>query len=207
MRGALALDLRPSLGFALRCLLIALLVLAVVASNVKDLTDGTFETDTQASTSGAATGDWFVKFYAPWCKHCKELEPTWEKLATALKGTTRVAKVDVDSSVEIAARFDLKSFPTLLLFRQGKMFQYEGPRTLESLKGFALGGYERTIPKIVPPQRSLVARVMTFTFKYGPTVGALLFIVGAAVGLVKFFSGVGAKPVKKDKKDKGKKNK
>ncbi len=38
--------------------------------------------------------DVFVKFYAPWCGHCKKLAPTWEKLATLLKGEVIVAEMD-----------------------------------------------------------------------------------------------------------------
>lgn len=57
------------------------------------LDDSNFEHLTQAAT-GATTGDWFIKFYAPWCGHCKRLVPAWNELATEVKGRVNVAKVD-----------------------------------------------------------------------------------------------------------------
>lgn len=50
------------------------------------LTEANFEHLTQAA-SGATTGDWFVKFYAPWCGHCQRLAPAWDELA---EGASRV---------------------------------------------------------------------------------------------------------------------
>ena len=41
-------------------------------------------------------GDWFVTFYADWCGHCKKMAPTYEKIATELKGKVNVAKANLD---------------------------------------------------------------------------------------------------------------
>merc|ERR1719491_36299 len=97
---------------------------------------------TDESFAVVQTGNWFVKFYAPWCGHCKKLAPTWDDLATELKGEVNVAKVDVtaeNAETTFAGRFGIKSFPTLLLFKDGKMVKYEGARELAPLAAWARG--------------------------------------------------------------------
>ena len=46
---------------------------------------------------------WMVEFYAPWCGHCKNLKPHWEKVAKALKGVVKVAAVDCDEHKSVAS--------------------------------------------------------------------------------------------------------
>lgn len=53
------------------------------------LTDSNF--DKLVINSGES---WIVEFYAPWCGHCKNLEPEWNKLPSLLKGDVKVGKVD-----------------------------------------------------------------------------------------------------------------
>merc|ERR1719266_2884232 len=123
-----------------RCLVVlailATIVLSEDNSDVVELTSDNFEHLTQLS-SGATTGDWFVKFYAPWCGHCKRMAPTWEEVATELKGEVNVAKVDVTQSRGLGKQFGVKGFPTLLLFRKGKMMKYTGARTKEAMSEWA----------------------------------------------------------------------
>ena len=105
----------------LRTLVVAAFVSVVVFaegdSDVVTLTLDNFEHLTQLNT-GATTGDWFIKFYAPWCGHCKRLAPTWEEVATELKGQVNVAKVDVTENRALGKQFGVKGFPTLLFFRK-----------------------------------------------------------------------------------------
>ena len=96
-------------------IVLALLVAAAQASDVVILTTANFEKETQAST-GSTTGDWLVEFYAPWCGHCKKLSPTWESLATNLKGKVNVGKVDVPENRDLGSRFGIKGFPTIKFF-------------------------------------------------------------------------------------------
>ena len=55
-----------------------------------------------------------VEFYAPWCGHCKVLEPIWEELGLELLDTNiTVAAVDATNNVDLATRFEIKSFPSI----------------------------------------------------------------------------------------------
>jgi protein disulfide-isomerase-like protein len=107
-------------------------------SYVRHLTDATFEHDTQAATGGT-TGDWFVEFHAPWCGHCKTLAPVWSELSAWARDERipiSLAAVDATVHTRTARRFDVRSFPALRLISRGKVYDYNGPRSLESLQSF-----------------------------------------------------------------------
>jgi len=61
-----------------------------------------------------------VDFWAEWCGPCKVVGPTIDELAIDYKGKVKVAKLDVDSNPEAAARFKVRSIPTLIVFKDGK---------------------------------------------------------------------------------------
>ena len=119
---------------------LALSLTAVNATDVITLDSSNFEATTQAA-SGATTGDWLIKFYAPWCGHCKKMQPEFEETARALKHEVNVAEVDVTQNRQLGSRFDIKGFPTLLFLRQGKVIKYQGARTATAMTEFAKGGY------------------------------------------------------------------
>ncbi|XP_073337370.1 protein disulfide isomerase family A, member 8 isoform X2 [Pagrus major] len=75
-----------------------------------------------------------VKFYAPWCGHCKKLAPEFEKAATRLKGTVQLAKVDCTAHSETCSRFGVSGYPTLKIFRNGRdSAPYDGPRSADGI--------------------------------------------------------------------------
>eukprot|EP01054_Gregarina_sp_Poly1_P005037 Gregarina_sp_Poly_1__5036@NODE_266_length_10382_cov_507_901212_g232_i0_p2_GENE_NODE_266_length_10382_cov_507_901212_g232_i0NODE_266_length_10382_cov_507_901212_g232_i0_p2_ORF_typecomplete_len480_score90_01Thioredoxin/PF00085_20/2_1e32Thioredoxin/PF00085_20/3_7e03Thioredoxin/PF00085_20/0_78Thioredoxin/PF00085_20/1_7e25Thioredoxin_6/PF13848_6/27Thioredoxin_6/PF13848_6/1_1e10Thioredoxin_6/PF13848_6/6_6e19Thioredoxin_6/PF13848_6/0_084Calsequestrin/PF01216_17/2_8e17Calsequestrin/PF01216_17/5_1Thiored len=75
-----------------------------------------------------------VKFYAPWCGHCKKLAPEYEGAAEVLKTDgILLGKVDATEEKELAERFDIRGFPTLYFFRNGQHEDYDGGRTKDSI--------------------------------------------------------------------------
>ncbi|KAI6225963.1 Protein disulfide-isomerase TMX3 [Aphelenchoides besseyi] len=86
-------------------------------------------------------GFWLVKFYAPWCAHCKRLLPTWEHVGHALADTdtgVKVAKIDCTRFASVSSKLRINAYPTIIFFRNGVQIPYEGERKKESLVEFAI---------------------------------------------------------------------
>lgn len=62
-----------------------------------------------------------VDFHADWCGPCRAQSPIVERLAEEYAGRARIGKVDVDDEQELAARFGVRSIPTLIVFDEGKV--------------------------------------------------------------------------------------
>jgi len=70
-----------------------------------------------------------VKFFAPWCGHCKHLAPEFIKAAEILdKEGIILAEVDCTEETELADRFEVHGYPTLYIFHKGEKTEYKGPR-------------------------------------------------------------------------------
>lgn len=87
-------------------------------------------------------GYWLVKFYAPWCGHCRRLAPTYEKVAehfhrSSSSPSVSVGRIDATAHPGLAAPFDIRGYPTILLLRGGdKIESYTGARTFNAIKEF-----------------------------------------------------------------------
>jgi len=78
-----------------------------------------------------------VWFYAPWCKHCKQLEPEMEGAAAELEGWgVTVAKVDGTREKELADQYNVAGWPTIKMFRRGRVYEYNGPREKQNIIDF-----------------------------------------------------------------------
>ena len=61
-----------------------------------------------------------VDFWAEWCMPCKMVEPIVDQIAQEYAGKLKIGKVDVDSNPQISMKYGIRSFPTLLIFKNGQ---------------------------------------------------------------------------------------
>src|ERR1700759_788095 len=88
----------------------------MASENIRELTDDNFESEVLKSDVPT-----LVDFWAVWCGPCKQIAPTVDALADAYKGRVKVAKMGVDPHQIVPQQFGVKSIPTLLIFKGGKV--------------------------------------------------------------------------------------
>ena len=138
------------------------------------------------------------------------MAPTWDQLSEQLaeqhadKGIV-IAKVDMTTNPGIQDRFDIQGYPTLKFIATGKMYTYEGPRTLTDMMEFVLGGYKNASSiESVPPDNSKWKKMMgawrvklqTYDFArvtlqdfehilhFRKNAALVLFLLGSSFGIV-----------------------
>jgi len=124
--------------------------------------------------SHVSKGDHIVMMFAPWCGHCQRLKPTWDKIAKrpGIEGV-KVAKVDCTASEAICKQYDVKGYPTILYFRNGKKLDtFSGDKSETGLKEYitsmkktgkppAAPSMEDMMPPPPPPKKPTKAKKKT----------------------------------------------
>lgn len=104
-------------------------------SDVIDLKSSEFD-------NNVPNGDevWIVKFYVPWCEHCRNFVSEYEKAAKALKGVVKVGAVNADEYPELSNKYHVSGFPTVKIFggNKNKPEDYKGGRIAQELVDAAL---------------------------------------------------------------------
>jgi len=100
------------------------------ASKVEVLTGDNFDEKTKE-------GFWLIKFFAPWCGHCKRLAPTWIELAEKAEGKFHVAEVDCTVEKDLAKHYGIRGYPTIkFIANGGKLEDVKVPRTVEAYMNY-----------------------------------------------------------------------
>lgn len=94
---------------------------------------------------------WLVEFFAPWCGHCKRLEPEWTKAASELKGKVKLGTLDATVHDTKAQEYGVTGYPTIKFFGAGKKSRsdatdYDGGRTASEIVTWALEKHTDSVP-------------------------------------------------------------
>ncbi len=103
-----------------------------MSESILEINDGNFQSEILESDKPA-----LVDFWAPWCGPCRMVGPVVEELAGEFADQLKVGKLNVDDSPKTAAEYGIRSIPTLLIFKDGKVAdQTVGAAKKEQLKAF-----------------------------------------------------------------------
>ena len=88
----------------------------MASNDVVILQDSTFDQEVLKNDTPV-----LVDFWATWCGPCKAIAPTVDELATQYKGKLKVGKLDVDTHQQVPQQYGIRSIPTLLVFKGGRV--------------------------------------------------------------------------------------
>ena len=116
-----------------------ILKISVCFHNSTTLTDDDFINGYVMDEYNNVNGRWFIKFYAPWCGHCKHLAPVWEELADLAhtnKADFKIGSVDCTQNRLACDRVEVSGYPSLYVLEEQSAYQFKNRREMESLAAF-----------------------------------------------------------------------
>lgn len=90
----------------------------MAGADVMNIGDGDFAKEVLQSDQPV-----LVDFWATWCAPCRAIAPAVEELATQYKGKVKVAKINIDDNQDTPQQYGIRSIPTLLVFKGGKVVE------------------------------------------------------------------------------------
>ena len=87
-----------------------------MTGKLPDVTDANFQSEVLD-----ADGPVLVDFWAPWCGPCRVVHPILEEMATEREGDLKIVSLNVDDNQQTAARYEVLSIPTMILFKNGQV--------------------------------------------------------------------------------------
>jgi len=131
-----------------------------------------------------------VEFYAPWCGHCKKLEPEYEAAAQDLKKNDPpviLAKVDATEEGTLASKYGVTGYPTLKVFRRGRPYEYGGGRDQRTIVSYML-------EQVKPPSLEMKsAKSLRGVLKSAEDVTIVGFFSGESDDLLEVYQDAGNK--------------
>ena len=88
----------------------------MASDKITNVTDASFENDVLKSAQPV-----LIDFWATWCGPCRAIAPVVEQLAGEYAGKLKVVKVNIDENPKTPTQYDVRSIPTLLMFKDGKV--------------------------------------------------------------------------------------
>eukprot|EP01090_Pellita_catalonica_P002895 TRINITY_DN12516_c0_g1_i1.p1 TRINITY_DN12516_c0_g1~~TRINITY_DN12516_c0_g1_i1.p1 ORF type:complete len:213 (-),score=19.36 TRINITY_DN12516_c0_g1_i1:15-653(-) len=179
-----------SIKFSVCCVVLLCVVVSASASDVVEITDKNYQSELYNNREKP----WLIYIYAPWCGHCKKLAPTWEQLATNLKGRVNVGKIDGTANKAIAKEYKPKGFPSLYYVTGDEVKVYRESRELKALEEFATEGHKTSIKFITTPNIGptsdldelliMLREDFDSLYEYKKGIVGVIFGVGVALGVI-----------------------